>query len=81
MINSSSGIIYDGNVSLNTIKTSSKIIPNETNINEQTINDLSIDETGNLLYLAAGNSIKIWDLKQLKFIMKRFFFLQINSLK
>ena len=80
MINSSSGIIYDGNVSLNTIKTSSKIIPNETNINEQTINDLSIDETGNLLYLAAGNSIKIWDLKQLKFIMK-LFFLQINSLK
>jgi hypothetical protein len=31
---------------------------------DQTINDLAMDEYGNYLYIAAGNGIKIWDLKQ-----------------
>jgi hypothetical protein len=47
------------------MKSTNKIAQNETsNADSHFINDLSLDDYGNYLYIAAGNSIKIWDMKQ-----------------
>ena len=45
------------------------IMPSSRQVNQglddsQLINDLCVDESGSYMYLAAGNTIKIWDLRQ-----------------
>jgi WD40 repeat protein len=60
---SPSGLVYDGNTPFS-VMNKTKILQNDNQQLDQNINDLAIDEFGNYLYIAAGNSIKIWDLKQ-----------------
>jgi hypothetical protein len=44
------------------------VLQNEIPFGEKLINDLVIEKYGNHnLFTAAGNSVKIWDLKQLVF--------------
>ncbi len=69
----SSGAVYEGNAALSIMKSSVKVLQqNEVNQStpETLINDLCLDENGNYLYLATGNTVKIWDLKQFAEIAK-----------
>lgn len=66
----SSGIALDGNSALNMMKSTTKMSMTDSSLPEPIINDLCVDENGSYLYLAAGNTVKIWDLKQFTEIAK-----------
>ena len=63
-LKSPTGLVYEGNVPLSVLNKNKITNQSENLQTDQTINDLAMDEYGNYLYIAAGNGIKIWDLKQ-----------------
>ena len=64
MYYSSSGTVFDGEVGM---YRSTRTLQNEIPSGEQLINDIIVNKNGSRLYTAAGNSVKIWDLKQYVF--------------
>ena len=63
------------------MKSTNKIAQNENSASENLINDLAIDEYGKYLYIAAGNSVKIWDIKQLEFIYHKLIRFELKNIK
>lgn len=73
----SSGLVFDGNTALNMMKSTNRVnqqseasSSSSSSSDSQLINDLCIDDNGSYMYLAAGNTIKIWDLRQFTEIAK-----------
>jgi len=67
-------MVYEGNAALSMMKSTTKMFQqsecNQQSTPDTVINDLCVDENGNYLYLATGNTVKIWDLKQFAEIAK-----------
>lgn len=61
---SSSGLANDGETIVNQIRPNSRVLNNEIPFGEKLINDIVAASNGHDLYVAAGDSVKIWDLKQ-----------------
>ena len=58
---SSSGVVIDGDLG---IYKSNRTLQNELPTGEHPINDIVSERYGNKIYTAAGNSVRIWDLRQ-----------------
>merc|ERR1719223_2588929 len=52
------------------MKSTNKMNQMDSSGSDAMVNDLCVDENGNYMYLAAGNTVKIWDLKQFTEIAK-----------
>lgn len=55
----SSGLTNDGVLNVSSSSRQVTCPPGETNIN-----DIALNSTGSVLYSAAGNTVKIWDLRR-----------------
>jgi len=61
----SSGLTNDGSMNVASSTRHATCPPGETNIN-----DIALNSTGSMLYSAAGNTVKLWDLRSFKAVGK-----------